>query len=61
LREGRSEANADPADSANATALTANRIFFIGKLLLPHIVDCRAHSNVPSDSVHDNGETPMFE
>jgi hypothetical protein len=29
LRDGRSAAIADPADSANATALTANRIRFM--------------------------------
>jgi hypothetical protein len=49
LRDGRSAAIADPADSANATALTANRIFFMAKLLLPLIVNRRAQPNAPND------------
>jgi hypothetical protein len=61
LYEGRSAAIADPADSANATALMANRIFFMAKLLLPLFVDCRARRNVPNDSLHINDGIPIFE
>jgi hypothetical protein len=61
LYEGRSAAIADPADSANATALTANKIFFMAKLQLPDIVDRRADPNVPNDSLHINGGILIFE
>jgi hypothetical protein len=38
LRIGRSAATAVPTESANAIALTVNRILFMAKLLLPLIV-----------------------
>jgi hypothetical protein len=45
LREGRSAAIADPADSANATALTANRIRFIVVHFLINVQDLSSISD----------------
>jgi hypothetical protein len=49
LRDGRSAAKADPAESANAIALTVTRNLFMAKLLLSLILDRRTRRNVPND------------